>query len=127
LSLQEGDRLVLPASTRALLNGAGWVDAIDSALPKNNCCKLVAGPLTDAYGGIHNEKTGEQFDIEWNAAENNALGLWLTRGGWHGHHHFAIEPTNAGADTLSAAVGRNWCGAVAGSSTAKWQVRFRIC
>jgi galactose mutarotase-like enzyme len=127
LSLQPGDRLVLPASTRALLNGNGWVDAVDSALPKNNCSKLVAGPLTDACGGIHNAKTGEQLDFEWNAAENNALGLWLTRGGWHGHHHFAIEPTNAGADTLSAAVGRNWCGAVAAAGSVKWQVRFRIC
>lgn len=126
LSLEPGDRLVLPASTRALLDGAGWVDAVDSAIPKGNCSKLIAGPLTEGFSGIHNAKTGERFDCEWNAGENNALGLWLTRGGWHGHHHFAIEPTNAGADALTEAVGREWCGIVAGSSCATWQVRFRI-
>jgi galactose mutarotase-like enzyme len=126
LSLQPGDRLVLPASTRALLNGASWVDAVDSAVPDGNCSKLVAGPLTEAFCGIHNSKTGERFDFEWNAAENNALGLWLTRGGWHGHHHFAIEPTNAGADALTEAVGRECCGMVAGTGSATWQVRIRI-
>jgi galactose mutarotase-like enzyme len=126
LNIQEGDRLVLPASTRALLDGAGWVDAVDSAVPKGNCSKLLAGPLKEGASGIHNSKTGDRFDVEWNTAENNALGLWLTRGGWHGHHHFAIEPTNAGADALTEAVGRGWCGIVAGSSSATWQVRFRI-
>jgi galactose mutarotase-like enzyme len=126
LNLQAGDRLVLPASTRGLLNGEGWVDAVDSAVPKGNCSKLLAGPLTEGFGGIHNSKTGERFDCEWNTAENNGLGLWLTRGGWHGHHHFAIEPTNAGADALTEAVSREWCGTVAGSGSATWQVRFRI-
>jgi galactose mutarotase-like enzyme len=126
LALHEGDRLLLPASTRALLDGAGWLDALDSAVPKGNCSKLLAGPLTEGFSGIHNSKTGERFDFEWNTAENNALGLWLTRGGWHGHHHFAIEPTNAGADALTEAVRREWCGIVAGSGSATWQIRFRI-
>jgi galactose mutarotase-like enzyme len=126
LRIQEDDRVVLPASTRALLGGADWVDAVDSAIPKGNCSKLVAGPLTEGLGGIHNPKTGEQLDFEWNATENNALGLWLTRGGWHGHHHFAIEPANAGADALTDAISRKWCGIVAGSSTATWQVRLRV-
>jgi galactose mutarotase-like enzyme len=126
LKIQEGDQLVLPRSTRALLNGETWVDAVDSAIPKGNCSKLVAGPLTEGYCGIHNPKTGERFDFEWSPMENNALGLWLTRGGWHGHHHFAIEPTNAGADSLTKAVGREWCGTLAGSSATTWQVRFRI-
>jgi hypothetical protein len=82
--------------------------------------------LTEGFSGIHNSKTGERFECEWNAVENNGLGLWLTRGGWHGHHHFAIEPTNAGADALTEAVSREWCGMVAGASSATWQVRFRI-
>jgi len=28
------------------------------------------------------------------------LGLWITRGGWQGYHHAAIEPTNAPCDRL---------------------------
>ena len=126
LNIREGDRLMLPATTRALLNGTDWVDAVDSAIPQGKCSKLVAGPVAEGFSAIHNSKTGERFAVEWNASENNALGLWLTRGGWHGHHHFAIEPTNGGADALTAAVAREWCGIVAGSSTATWQVRFRI-
>ena len=58
LNIQEGDRLVLPASTRALLDGAGWVDAVDSTVPKGNCSKLLAGPLSEGFSGIHNLKNG---------------------------------------------------------------------
>jgi len=124
LSLRGGDQLVLPASTRALLNGANWVDAIDSAIPERNCSKLIAGPVTEKCCGIRNQKTGERLDFEWD--ENNGLGLWLTRGGWHGYHHFAMEPTNGGADALTAAIERKWCGTLAGSAVATWQVRLRI-
>jgi hypothetical protein len=76
--------------------------------------------------GVHNHKTGERLDFEWNAVENSGLGLWLTRGGWHGHHHFDIEPTNAGADALTDAVRREWCGPVPGKSSVTWQIRLRI-
>ena len=126
LQLRDGDRLILPQSTRNLLNGETWVDAIESSAPTGNCAKLVAGPLSEGVAGIHNEKTGDRFEFSWDIAENNALGLWLTRGGWHGHHHFALEPTNAGADSLTAAARQEWCGMLAGSGTATWQIRLRI-
>jgi hypothetical protein len=116
----------LPASTRNLLNGETWVDAIATATPAGGCCKLVAGPLNEGSVGVHNDVTGERFDFEWKAAENNGLGLWLTRGGWHGHHHFAIEPTNAGADALTSAIGRKWCGTVAEDGVVTWQIRLGI-
>ncbi|HWD94322.1 MAG TPA: hypothetical protein VG938_18470 [Verrucomicrobiae bacterium] len=126
LKLQEGDKLVLPSSTRNLLNGETWVDAIYSATPTGGCSKLVAGPVSEGTVGVRNDVTGERFDFEWKPSENNGLGLWLTRGGWHGHHHFAIEPTNAGVDGLTSAVGRKWCGTVAGNSAITWQIRLRI-
>src|SRR5262249_9040111 len=94
LKLQEGDKLVLPSSTRNLLNGETWVDAIGSVTPSGGCSKLVAGPVGEGRVGVRNDITGEQINFAWNTSENNGLGLWLTRGGWHGHHHFAIEPTN---------------------------------
>jgi galactose mutarotase-like enzyme len=126
LKLQDGDQLVLPSSTRNLLNGETWVDAIDSATPAGGSSKLVAGPVGEGRAGVRNDITGERIDFEWKAAENNRLGLWLTRGGWHGHHHFAIEPTNAGADALISAIGRKDCGVVEGNSAVAWQVRLRI-
>jgi len=102
------------------------VDAIDSATPSGGCAKLVAGPVSEGRVGVRNDLTGERFDFEWEASENNGLGLWLTRGGWHGHHHIAIEPTNAGADALTSAISRNWCGVVEGNSIVTWQIRLRI-
>lgn len=126
LRLQAEDRLVLPKSTRALWNGLEWIDAIDSAVPKGNCSKLIGGPLTEGIASIHNRRTGDRLQFEWSPSENNGLGLWLTRGGWHGHHHFAIEPTNAGADALTVAVAREWCGRLADASSTAWQVLLRI-
>jgi hypothetical protein len=52
--------------------------------------------------------------------------LWLTRGGWHGHHHFAIEPANGDNDTLALAAGQNRCGLVPASDSVSWQIRLRI-
>jgi hypothetical protein len=126
LKLQAGDKLILPSSTRSLFNGETWVDNIDSAMPTNGCAKRVACPLNEGRAGVRNEVTGERFEFEWKASENNGLGLWLTRGGWHGHHHFAIEPTNAGADALAEAAGRKWCGVVEGNGTAAWQILLRV-
>jgi len=126
LRLQPDDYLALPKSTRALWNGFDWIDAIDSAVPKGNCSKLIGGPITEGVAGIRNRRTGDRLQFEWSPSENNALGLWLTRGGWHGHHHFAMEPTNAGADALADAVAREWCGTLAGASSTAWQVLFRM-
>src|SRR6266567_3568207 len=42
LRLQPGDHLQLPVSTRALLDRATWVDALDSANPEGDCDKVFA-------------------------------------------------------------------------------------
>src|SRR5580658_3308705 len=88
--------------------------------------QTLAYPLSEGFCAIHNRHTGEQLDLQWSPSENNALGLWLTRGGWHGYHHFAMEPSNADADTLTAAATRNRCRVVAPGGSATWQVSFRI-
>jgi galactose mutarotase-like enzyme len=126
LRLQPGDQLELPASTRALLNGEGWVDGIDSAIPETNCAKVFATPLSEGLVAIHNPDTGDRLEFEWDPAENNTLGLWLTRGGWHGHHHFAIEPMNSGADSLASAAERKHCGVIAASGVVNWQLCLRL-
>jgi galactose mutarotase-like enzyme len=126
LRLQAGDQLELPASTRALLNGADWIDAITSAVPPQRSAKVFAAPVSEGRVAINNSKTGDCLEFEWNPAENNALGLWLTRGGWHGHHHFAIEPTNSDVDALTSAAERKSCGTVAAGSSVTWQLRLRL-
>ena len=126
LRLRAGDRLLLPPSTRELLEGEAWVDAIDSGVPAGRCSKIYAGPLTEGLAAIHNPQSGDQLDFEWSPAENNTLGLWMNCGGWHGHSHFAIEPTNGADDRLDYSASRKRCGRLAAAGTVTWQVRLRL-
>jgi galactose mutarotase-like enzyme len=126
LQLQPGDELELPASTRARLNGAAWVDAVHSAIPPGNCQKLFASPILEGRAAIANPGSGDRLQFEWDARENRALGLWLSRGGWHGHHHFALEPANGAADALAEAAPQRRCAIVPGLGTVSWQVVIRV-
>jgi len=126
LRLRAGDRLVLPSSTRSQLNGEKWIDAVDTVVPEGNSAKVFARPIQVGKAGIHNRTAGEQLEFEWNPAENNTLGLWLTRGGWHGHHHLAVEPTNASCDTLALAAETGRCGVVRVGDFVTWDVRLRV-
>jgi hypothetical protein len=123
LRLQVGDQLELPASTRALLNGENWTDAIVSAVLEKNSAKAFAMPVSEGLAAIKNSETGDYLGFEWNPAENNTLGLWLTRGGWHGHHHFALEPMNADNDSLAQATEKK---SVAARGSANWWLRIHI-
>ena len=126
LRLQAGDQLELPATTRAILNGATWVDAVASAIPEKTSAKVFARPVSEGLAAISNPATGERLEFEWSPAENDTLGLWLTRGGWHGHHHFAIEPTNADHDALALAAEQGHCGTVPAGDFTTWQICLRL-
>jgi hypothetical protein len=126
LNLLGGDHLVLPASTRVLLNGATWVDSVPLSIPEQSSAKVFAQPLTEGLTGIHNRFTGDRLEFEWNPSENNTLGLWLTRGAWYGYHQFAIEPTNAGTDSLARAMEQNHCRMVPAFTSVSWQIRLRV-
>jgi galactose mutarotase-like enzyme len=126
LRLTAGDRLELPGSTRRLLNGAGWVDDVASAAAPQNCAKAFAHPVSEGRAVIKNDGTGDRLEFIWDSLQNNSLGLWITRGGWHGHHHFAVEPSNADHDCLVTASGRNRCGFVAAKSSLNWQIALRV-
>jgi galactose mutarotase-like enzyme len=126
LRLRAGDRLELPASTRVLMNGKTWIDTVDSAIPHGGCAKVFGRPVSEGAARIVNQKSGDCLGFEWNPVENNTLGLWLTRGGWHGHDHFALEPTNGDDDALTVAAGRERCGTVPASGTAAWQVTLQV-
>jgi hypothetical protein len=126
LRLEAGDQLELPDSTHELLHGVAWIDAVDSMIPETTCVKTFARPICQGWAAIRNEAKGDRLEFEWDSVQNNTLGLWLTRGGWHGHHHFAIEPTNADDDMLAQAAGRNHCGVVAVADFVSWQIRLRV-
>jgi hypothetical protein len=82
--------------------------------------------VTEGAAAICNKLTGDRIEFEWSPAQNNTVGLWLTRGGWHGHHHFAVEPTNADHDSLNEATARKHCGVLPPVGSASWQVRLRL-
>jgi galactose mutarotase-like enzyme len=126
LQLAGGDELELPDSTRRLLNGASWINAVTSEISERHCAKAFAHPVAEGWAAIKNEAAGDRLEFAWDPAVNNTLGLWLTRGGWHGHHHFAVEPTNANDDSLAVAAGRDQCGRVGGNSTVTWQLTLRV-
>lgn len=127
IRLREGDRLELPASTRARLEkNDAWVDAVDTAIPDGDCSKIFARGIAEGRVAIANIKTGERFEMLWNIAENDSLGIWLTRGGWHGYHHFAIEPTNGSPDPLASAVSENHHGKIAASGVHTWSVCLNL-
>jgi len=126
LRLQAGDRLELPASSRALLNGADWLDAIASAVPPKKFAKVFAAPVSEGLAAVCNPASGDRLEFAWSPLENDTLGVWLTRGGWHGHHHFALEPTNAADDSLALAVERSHCGTVPARDSVGWQIQIRV-
>lgn len=126
LQLEAGDQLELPASTRQLLNGEAWVDAVTSLIPEKKCAKIFAHPVSESWAAVQNGAGTDRLEFAWNSSENNTLGLWLTRGGWYGHHHFAIEPTNADNDSLAVAAKQKTCGVVAGKSFVGWQLFIRV-
>ncbi len=126
LRLMAGDQLELPGSTRRLLNGAAWVDDLVSAPTPQKCAKAFAYPVSEGWAVIKNDATGDRLEFVWDSLQNNSLGLWITRGGWHGHHHFAIEPSNADHDCLATASGRGSCGIIAANSSVSWQLILRV-
>ncbi|HTL56080.1 MAG TPA: hypothetical protein VL361_10405 [Candidatus Limnocylindrales bacterium] len=126
LQLRPGDRLNLPPQTRALLKGDTWIDGVDAFVPQGGCAKTFARPLSRGFAEIANAKSGDRLIFDWDPAENNTLGLWLTRGGWNGHHHFAIEPTNGAPDALSEAAQHEQCGRLTALGSTRWSVTLQV-
>jgi hypothetical protein len=126
LRLAPGDELELPFSTRELLNGETWLDAITSAVPEKKLAKVFAAPISEGWVAIKNDRQGDRFKLAWDPAGLNALGVWLTCGGWHGHHHIALEPTNADNDSLLLAARGKHCGIIAANSSMAWQLSIQV-
>ncbi len=117
---QPGDRIELPAEVRTarvesqralgLPSVCAWpapasgFDLARMSAPTTApwCLKLFTGPLHEGHASVVNEHTGDRLTIRFDVQENPYLGIWLTRGGWNGFEHFALEPTNQAADIPAA-------------------------
>ena len=86
LTIEPGDRIELPATTRERLGNPTWLDTLDLSAVPARCAKLFASPVEEGRAAVVNDRTGERLTMTRDVRENDVLGLWLTRGGWHGHH-----------------------------------------
>jgi galactose mutarotase-like enzyme len=126
LALQTGDRLVLSHEIRQRLGQQSWLDSLDFEEKASSCIKAFAGPLQAGQAEIFNSISDDSLIFKWDAADCNTLGIWLTRGGWNGHHHVALEPTNGAPDSLAVAAGKcNNCGVLAPFGKKEWSIQLR--
>ena len=73
---------------------------------------------------LRNTKSGAYILFE---AETDSFGVWINRGGWAGHHHVALEPTNGAPDSLEMAV-KDWkrFWTLAPGETKAWSVKIAL-
>lgn len=126
LRFREGDELQLPACMRSRLVDGAWRDTTESTVPEGECAKVFVRPIQVGRAGVCNRHTGDRLDFKWDPTQNDTLGLWLTRGGWHGHHHLALEPTNGAHDALALAAEAGRCGVVEAGGVTTWNVWLRV-
>ncbi len=67
------------------------------------CAKLFAESPSEGRAAIVNSQTRESIILEFDLQQTPVLGVWLTRGGWNGYEHVALEPTNYASDSLAEA------------------------
>jgi galactose mutarotase-like enzyme len=75
---------------------------------------------------IINSSGGGRMSIRFSGDSLDALGIWINRGAWNGHHHVALEPTNGSPDALDAAVKGNHHGLILPGQTLAWQVVLEV-
>jgi galactose mutarotase-like enzyme len=121
-----GDALELAAETRELLANSPWLGSLEFGTAQPACAKTYAGPLHEGRASIKNLHSGDRMTFLWDTKLNHTLGVWLTRGGWNGHHHLALEPSNGSPDALTDACAQNQCGLISPRGKLYWQVTIQI-
>lgn len=94
-------------------------------LGENGAAKVFTEPGDAVWASIYNEQTQAELRFDFDARRVDTLGIWITRGGWNGYQHVALEPGIGAPDPLDAAV-KDWrrFGLVMPNETHSW--RFTI-
>jgi galactose mutarotase-like enzyme len=140
-SLLSGDRIELPRHVcRVRINASvgyafaapcgerTWPEPFPSVRFDSlgsGCAKLVAdfSGCREAWSAI--VRGSRRLSICFDPSEIPYLGVWFTRGGWHGHTHAALEPTNAASDALLDVDGTSH-NRLAPCAERHWSFRLRI-
>ncbi len=122
VEIVEGDRIVLPEDVSSVrvesvdgLQGMPhgstrpWpeplpginLSLLDFGLYSPACAKLYVESPCVACAAIVNSHTSDSLVLRIDVRQNPALGIWITRGGWYGYEHAALEPTNVASDSLA--------------------------
>lgn len=127
LALRPGDQIELPPEEKRWLAQHPWLASLSFDDWTAKCGKVFIGPLREGYVALINPITRDRLTFEWTSGPMNRLGIWLTRGGWNGHHHLALEPTNARCDSLAqmARDGHD-CTNVPAGGHLEWTIRLRV-
>jgi hypothetical protein len=146
-TIAPGDRLQLPAEVdRLRLNGGLgdrlitfgdiWsypepfpgirLDRLEVPGMPQACVKGFTPALSDGWGALCNDASGDRLELRWDAKVTPYCGLWLNRG-HAGFHHVALEPTNGAPDALADAVSdwKQFAIVPAGAATA-WSITWHI-
>lgn len=124
--IHPGDSLELTNEAREFLGNRPWLDSLNFETAQPTCAKAYATPLSEGRAAIKNLQSDDCMTFLWETRLNRTLGIWLTRGGWNGHHHQVLEPSNGWPDALADACARNQCGLIAPRATLDWQVTVQI-
>ncbi len=145
LRIDPDDRLSLPAEVKDLRvevathagveRGILWpwpesspdirLDKLDLGGP-NSFMKAFAGPLHGGCARLANSRTCDWLELTWDTGTLPFLGLWLTRGGFNGWHHLALEPTNLPADSLADACCENPSCEIEPGGRRRWWLEIRL-
>ncbi len=84
-------------------------------------------PAGNGKAALVHGKTQERLELSWDPTQLPWLGIWITRGGWNGYDHAALEPTHGAPDALDVAV-EQWRAhaTVASGATTHWQMNIHL-
>jgi hypothetical protein len=146
MQIEDGDRLEVPGVNQMLTEasiGLPWqqrgdlidwpypvegvsLDQLDLGRP-NAAIKLFTEEKAASSATIRNERSGDALRFDFDPRRVDTLGIWLTRGGWNGYHHLAVEPGIGAPDPLDVAVeGWKRFALVLPDQTYRWQFTITL-
>jgi galactose mutarotase-like enzyme len=118
---ERGDRIAWPYPMEGVS-----LDQLDFGRP-DAAVKLFTEAGAASSATIRNERTGDALRFDFDPQRVDTVGVWLTRGGWNGYHHLAVEPGIGAPDPLDVAVeGWKRFALVKPDQTYRWQFTITL-
>lgn len=121
-----GDRGAWPSP-----QGKGRLDLIDIAAENsttrlNSFFKAFMSTAHAPTISLVDQQRGERLTLEVAPREVPVWGYWVSRGGWFGHTHIALEATNAAVDGLDELTPGGQAHTLAPREVRAWTVRITL-